>query len=215
MLPTSLEDLPNENNEIWACIDEVGRGCMASIVTAAVVIWPLDYKPITAQDAKFLDMIKDSKKVTEKNREKVAKFIKENAVEYSIASIDNEEIDEINILQATYKAMHNAIDNLNTQIDRLIIDGNRFKPYINKNTQKTIPYSCVIGGDNKLLQIAAASILAKTYRDEYISNLEKSDETLKVYNWSKNKGYGTAEHIKAIKEHGLSKHHRKSFIHFI
>lgn len=211
MLPTILEDV--HEDDLLAGLDECGRGCMSGPVTAGAVIWDSNYEPKTPEDEKLLNMIKDSKKLSAKNREKLSEFIKKNALDYAICDVDNKEIDRINILQATYKAMHGALDKLCAKFVRIVVDGNRFKPYLNENG--FVPHTCIVNGDNRLLQIAAASIIAKVHRDNYISELGNSDETLAVYGWEKNRGYGTKVHIAAIKEHGLSKYHRRSFIHFV
>jgi ribonuclease HII len=210
MLPTTIEDIPDDG--ICVYIDEVGRGSGATCVTTACVIWNNNYKPNTQEDEKLLNMIKDSKKLSAKNRDKLAIFIKENAIEYSIHCIDNEEIDRINILQATFKAMHCALDKLTIKFDRIVVDGNKFKTYMDKDGN-FVPHTCVVNGDNRILGIAAASILAKVYRDNLMIDLHNSDETLQVYCWHKNKGYLTSEHMEAIKKYGLSKYHRKTFIH--
>ena len=210
MLPTSIDCVPDD--DICVYIDEVGRGCLSSIVCAAVVVWPRDYIPLCDEDEKLLNLIKDSKKLTPKQRDKLDTFIKKTDVEYAIGWIDNDEIDEINILQATFKAMHVALDKLNTKFDRIVVDGNRFKTYMNK-TGDFIPHTCVVNGDNKLLQIAAASIIAKTYRDNLMIDLHNSDESLMPYKWDKNKGYGTKEHMDAIRKYGITRYHRKTFVH--
>lgn len=155
-------------------------------------------------------MIKDSKKLSEKNRDKLADFIKKNAVAYGVGCVDNKVIDQINILNATFKAMHIALDEINTQFDKIYVDGNRFKTYLNKQGD-FMPHTCLIEGDNKLLQIAAASILAKTYRDKMVIDLSNSDPKYEVYGWNKNKGYGTKQHMDAILSHGLTEHHRVTF----
>jgi len=212
MLPITIDGLNNDG--VCAYIDECGRGCYAGPVCAAAVVWPCNYLPENDSEKKLLGMIKDSKKVSEKNREILSEFIKKTAIKYSIACIDNQEIDAINILQATYKAMHKALDQLQLNIiDHIFVDGNKFKPYIG-NDSEYVPHTCIVEGDNKLIQIAAASIIAKTYRDKYISDLGNSNPEFKVYNWQKNKGYGTKEHSDAIKQYGITQYHRKTFIHF-
>ena len=211
MLPTTWEGIPD--NSIIVSLDEVARGSLCGPVTVGAVIWDPNYEPKTEEDAKLLDMIKDSKKLSAKNRDKLSKFIKENAVEYAIFDVNNEEIDRINILQATFKAMHGALDSFTTKFDRIMVDGDRFKSYMNDDG--FVPHTCIVDGDNKLLGIAAASIIAKVHRDNLIEELGNSDDALKVYGWEKNRGYGTQYHIAAIKEHGISKYHRKSFIHFM
>lgn len=209
MLPSVIEEY---ENEILIGIDEAGRGPLCGCVAAACVVWDSTYEPKSEEDTKLLAMIKDSKKLSPKNREKLSVFIKNNAMEYAIGTVDNEEIDRVNILQATFKAMHLALDKITTKYDRIIVDGDRFKPYI-AECGEFIPHTCIKEGDNKMLQIAAASIIAKVYRDTLITDLHNSDEKLQCYGWDKNKGYGTKAHIEALRKHGPSSYHRKSFIH--
>jgi ribonuclease HII len=206
MLPTHIEGLPCED-VICVFGDECGRGCGSGPVVAAFVIWDLHYKPQTVEEEKLLAMIKDSKKLSEKQRDKLEPFIKEHALDYAFGIVDNNEIDRINILQATFKAMHMALDQLKHSFHHIVVDGHMFKQY------KDTPHTCVVGGDNKLLQIAAASIICKCYRDQLMAELHDSDVTVHCYDWKKNKGYLTPKHIKAIKEHGITPYHRKSFIH--
>lgn len=217
MLPTTLEEF---DGEILAGCDECGRGCGSGPVCSAVLIWPQDYIPATEEDDKLLHMIKDSKKLSAKNREKIAEFIKKQAVAYGIATVSNEEIDKINILQATFKAMHIALDQIKVHYDRIVVDGDKFKPYIRKNREDDddlcfVPHKCIPKGDNSLLQIAAASILAKVHRDKIITDLHNSEPKFQVYHWDKNKGYLTKQHIEAIKQYGMCEYHRKTFIHFV
>ncbi len=176
-----------------AGIDEAGRGCYAGPVFAAAVILPNDF---------YHPLLNDSKQVTKSNREILRKVICSNAVAWSVAQISPAEIDRINILQATYRAMHKAISGLSIQPEMLLIDGNRFRPY------PSIPHLCMIKGDGKLANIAAASILAKTFRDEHMLQLHAK---YPIYAFDKNKGYGTATHRAAIEQQGLSPVHRKSF----
>lgn len=176
-----------------AGLDEAGRGCYAGPVYAAAVILPADF---------FHPLLNDSKQLKEKDRDLLRPIIEKESVAYAVAAIDNDEIDTINILQASYKAMHVSLDQLALLPEFLLIDGNRFKPY------KKIPHQCIIKGDGKYASIAAASILAKTYRDELMYSLHHE---FPHYGWNKNKGYGTAQHRKAIEEHGLCKYHRKSY----
>ncbi len=173
--------------------DEAGRGCYAGPVFAAAVILPSGF---------YHPLLNDSKQVSEKQRNILREVIESSALAWAVASIDNEEIDRINILQASYKAMHTAIDQLKIRPGLLLIDGNRFKPYSNT------PHHCIIKGDGKYASIAAASILAKTYRDEYLQQLHNE---FPHYGWNKNKGYGTLTHRNAIEEYGLCKYHRKSY----
>ncbi|HEY8386966.1 MAG TPA: ribonuclease HII [Parasegetibacter sp.] len=173
--------------------DEAGRGCFAGPVFAAAVILPRDF---------YHPLLNDSKQLKESERESLVPIIEKEAISYAIAMIDNEEIDRINILKASFKAMHLAIASLDVTPELLLIDGNRFTPY------PAIPHHCIIKGDGLYASIAAASILAKTYRDAYMKNLH---EEFPVYNWKKNKGYGTNEHRKAIAEVGICKYHRKTW----
>jgi len=176
-----------------AGLDEAGRGCFAGPVYAAAVILPKDF---------YHPLLNDSKQLTKEERDQLRPIIEKESVAFSVASVNNDEIDRINILQASYKAMHLALKKLKSNPDILLVDGNRFKTY------KKVPHYCIIKGDGIYASIAAASILAKTYRDEYMINLHKKYE---VYRWHNNKGYGTVEHRNAIKEYGLCRYHRKSF----
>lgn len=180
-------------NKIEAGLDEAGRGCYAGPVFAAAVILPKDF---------YHPLLNDSKKLTEKNRDLLRPIIEKEAIAFGVSAVDHKEIDQINILQASYKAMHLSIDQLKKKPELLLIDGNRFKTY------KKIPHQCIIKGDGKYSNIAAASILAKTYRDEY---MQKIHLEYPHYCWNKNKGYGTADHRKAIEHFGLCKYHRKTF----
>jgi len=178
---------------IEAGCDEAGRGCYAGPVFAAAVILPKDF---------YHPELNDSKLLNAGVREELKIFIKINAIAYAVAMVDNDEIDQINILQASLRAMHLALDKLKKRPSFLLIDGNRFSPY------KKIDHLCIIKGDGKYASIAAASILAKTYRDAYMKKLHKE---YPHYNWKQNKGYGTLEHRNAIEQNGLCKYHRKSF----
>ena len=209
MLPLFIEDLYLQNNINIVGIDEVGRGCLAGAVCAAAVVWPRDYVPKSDEDVKLFGLVKDSKKLSGKRRDAIAAFIKENAVAYAVAMVDNHEIDRVNILNATYKAMHLALDDIDpAAYTKIAVDGNRFKPYIDR-TGNFIAHVCVVNGDNRLFQIAAASILAKTTRDRAMVELHAD---FPVYDWQSNKGYGTKTHIDAIKMHGTSILHRKTFL---
>lgn len=182
-----------QNNHIEAGCDEAGRGCYAGPVFAGAVILPNDF---------YHPLLNDSKKVSEKNRLLLKEVIENSALAWAVARVDHDEIDRINILKASIKAMHLAIQQLQIKPEYLLIDGNRFQNY------QHIPHQCVIKGDGKYASIAAASILAKTHRDEYMKKLHKK---FPVYNWISNKGYGTLDHRNAIASFGLCKYHRKSF----
>ena len=181
------------NKFIEAGVDEAGRGCYAGPVFAAAVILPKDF---------YHPLLNDSKQLTKEERDCLRPVIEKECIVYAVSSVSNDEIDRINILQASFKAMHLALNKLKSKPDILLIDGNRFKPY------KKIPHHCIIKGDGIYASIAASSVLAKTYRDEYMQNLHKK---YKMYSWHNNKGYGTAEHRAAIEVHGLCRYHRKSF----
>ena len=182
-----------EKGRIEAGCDEAGRGCLAGPVVAAAVILPLCFKN---------EMLNDSKKLTENQRYKLRTVIEAEAVTFAIGVVSSSEIDEINILNASFLAMHRAIDKLETRPEHLLIDGNRFNAY------PQIKHTCIVKGDSKFLPIAAASVLAKTYRDDLMSELYKD---FPAYGWNKNKGYPTAEHRNAIFESGSCIHHRLSF----
>ena len=176
-----------------AGVDEAGRGSLAGPVTAAAVILGKNFK------GKNLD---DSKKLSQSKRLELKKFIEKNALAYSVAFVSSYQIDKNNILNSTFEAMHKSIKGLNIEPDFILVDGNLFKPY------RDLKYKCIIKGDQKYQNIAAASILAKTYRDEYMSNLHVK---FPEYNWIKNKGYGTKFHVDMITKFGKTKYHRKSF----
>ena len=181
---------------IWeAGCDEAGRGCLAGPVFAAAVILPDNFHN---------ELLNDSKQLTEKQRDYLRPIIEQQALAWAVASMDNQEIDQINILNASIAAMHKALDGLSLLPQHIIIDGNRFKAY------KNIPHLCIVKGDAKYMSIAAASVLAKTHRDEYMETLDK---LFPVYNWKQNKGYPTREHREAVLRHGLSPYHRVSFKH--
>ena len=173
--------------------DEAGRGCLAGPVYAAAVILPQDYHH---------KVLNDSKLLSEKARNDLRKDIEANAIDFAVTPIDNIKIDEINILQASILAMHKSLDKLKQKFGFIIVDGNYFKPYHN------IPHKTFVKGDGRFLSIAAASILAKTYRDEYIT---KAHDLYPMYDWIKNKGYATASHRAAIMKHGQCPLHRRSF----
>jgi len=181
------------NKFLEAGIDEAGRGCFAGPVYAAAVMLPKDF---------YHPLLNDSKQLTAEERKYLRPIIEKESIAFAVASVNNDEIDRINILQASYKAMHLALNKIGNTPEILLIDGNSFKPY------KKFPHHCIIKGDEIYASIAAASVLAKTYRDEYMIHLHKKH---KVYCWHNNKGYGTIEHRNAIKEHGLCRYHRRSF----
>jgi len=184
------------NNLIEAGCDEAGRGCLAGPVVAAAVILPKNYKH---------PVLNDSKKLTAKQRGVLKDEIINSAIAWKVAFVDNNEIDEINILRASIKAMHKAIEGLEKQPQFLLIDGNRFFQY------RDIRHKTIIKGDGLFFSIAAASVLAKTFRDEY---MEQIDSEYPVYGWNKNRGYPTSFHREAIMKYGISPYHRKSFTLF-
>ncbi len=178
---------------VEAGCDEAGRGCLAGPVFAAAVILPKDFHN---------PLLNDSNQMSEANRYTLREIIEKEAIAYAVAEVSSEEIDKINILNASILAMHKAVKQLKVKPEFLLIDGNRFKPY------PKIPHQCVIKGDGKYASIAAASVLAKTYRDDHMKKLH---EQYPVYGWMENKGYGTALHREAIEKDGATEHHRKSF----
>lgn len=182
-----------KDNQQEAGCDEAGRGCYAGPVFAAAVILPADF---------YHPLLNDSKQLSEKKRDLLRPVIEREALAWAVASVSEKEIDEINILKASIKAMHLAIAQLKKMPQYLLIDGNRFYPY------KKIPHQCFVKGDGRFASIAAASILAKTHRDEHMAKLHAE---FPQYGWNSNKGYGTAAHRKAIEEYGLCVYHRKSF----
>lgn len=179
---------------IEAGCDEAGRGCLAGPVFAAAVILPRNFKNPT---------LNDSKKLNRKQRDELRALIEQQALAFAVASVDSATIDEINILNASFLAMHRALDNLSKKFELILVDGNRFKPYNN------IPHHTIIQGDGKYMNIAAASILAKTYRDEY---MEQQHLLYPQYDWLSNKGYGVQKHREAMRQYGQSPLHRKSFV---
>ena len=184
------------NKFIEAGVDEAGRGCYAGPVFAAAVILPKEF---------YHPLLNDSKQLTALERETLRPIIEKESIAFGVASVCNEEIDRINILQASFKAMHLALNKLKQSPEILLIDGNRFKPY------KKMPHHCMIKGDENYASIAAASILAKTYRDDYMISLHKK---FNMYAWHTNKGYGTKEHRDAIEIYGICRYHRKSWRFF-
>jgi len=180
-------------NRIEAGCDEAGRGCLAGAVFAAAVVLPPQF---------VCEMLNDSKQLSEKQRYKLRPIIESEAIAWAIGMATPEEIDQINILNASFLAMHRAIEKLSVVPDYLLIDGNRFRPY------PGIPHTCIIKGDGKYLSIAAASILAKTYRDDYMNQLHQE---YGHYGWDQNKGYPTVQHREGIQQYGQTCYHRKSF----
>jgi len=176
-----------------AGLDEAGRGCYAGPVAAAAVTLPKDF---------YHPLLNDSKQLTAAQREKLRPLIEKEAISFGVSLVSHEEIDRLNILKASFLAMHQAIAQLKKKPGLLLIDGNRFSPY------KKIPHQCFVKGDGRFASIAAASVLAKTYRDEFMLELHQE---FPQYQWNKNKGYGTAAHREAISTHGLCQYHRKSF----
>lgn len=187
LLPYLYEDM------VEAGCDEAGRGCLAGSVYAAAVVLPKDFRN---------EMLNDSKQLTEKQRYALREVIERDALAWAVGIVTPEEIDEINILKASFLAMHRAVDGLKIRPQHLLIDGNRFTRYAD------IPYTTVVKGDGKYLSIAAASILAKTYRDDYMNRLH---EEYPYYDWSHNKGYPTKKHREAIRKYGTTSYHRMTF----
>jgi len=173
--------------------DEAGRGCLAGPVTAAAIKLPKGFEN---------EILNDSKQLSEIKRNRLRPLLESSAIEFAVAHVYPSEIDSINILNASFLAMHKSIDQFKSSAKFIVVDGNRFKPY------KDIPHKCIVKGDGKYLNIAAASVLAKTYRDAY---MEKIHLEYPMYNWKQNKGYPTKEHREAIRKHGATKYHRKSF----
>ena len=179
--------------KVEAGCDEAGRGCLAGSVFAAAVIFPPDYQN---------ELLNDSKQLTEKRRYQLREIIQRDAIAWAVGIVSPEEIDRINILNASILAMHRALDQLTVRPEAVIVDGNRFKPY------QQLPHTAIVKGDGKFLSIAAASILAKTYRDDYMNQLA---EEYPQYDWLSNKGYPTKKHRDAIRQYGITPYHRKSF----
>ena len=173
--------------------DEAGRGCLSGPVVAAAVVLPEGFKH---------PLLNDSKQISEKKRKELRPFIEENALSFGVSFVYQDEVDEINVLQASITGMQRSISQLKIVPEFIIVDGNKFKPY------KDIPYETIVKGDAKFMSIAAASVLAKTYRDEY---MERIHNEFPEYNWKKNKGYPTKEHRNAIRTFGATKYHRKTF----
>lgn len=188
-----LESFYFADFEYEAGCDEAGRGCLAGSVYAAAVIFPKDYEN---------ELLNDSKQLTDKKRKQLREIIKQDALAWAVGIVTAEEIDKINILNASILAMHRALDQLQIRPQAVIVDGNKFKKY------KELPHQTIVKGDGKYLSIAAASILAKTYRDDYMDEMA---EKYPYYDWKSNKGYPTKKHRQGIAEHGMSPIHRKSF----
>ncbi len=190
--------------KVEAGCDEAGRGCLAGSVFAAAVILPEDYQN---------ELLNDSKQLTEKKRYQLREMIERDAVAWAVGIVTPEEIDKINILNASILAMHRALDQLKVRPEAIIVDGNRFKPYYERGERlevrgERIPHTTIVKGDGKYLSIAAASILAKTYRDDYMNSLS---EEYPQYDWLSNKGYPTKKHREAIRQYGITPYHRKTF----
>ena len=189
--------------KVEAGCDEAGRGCLAGSVYAAAVIFPEDYQN---------DELNDSKQLTDRRRKQLREIIQRDAVAWAVGIVTPEEIDRIKILNASILAMHRALDQLTVRPEAIIVDGNRFKPYhepiTNNRETITIPHTTIVKGDGKYLSIAAASILAKTYRDDYMDELAKE---YPQYDWLSNKGYPTKKHREAIRQYGITPYHRKTF----
>lgn len=182
-----------KKNVVEAGCDEAGRGCLAGPVAAAAVILPPDYEN---------ELLNDSKKLSKKQRNSLRPLIEKEALAWAVEFVENKEIDEVNILNASFLAMNRAVEKLKIKPEHLLIDGNRFRP------QTKIPYTCMVKGDGRFYSIAAASVLAKTYRDAFMENIH---EEFPDYEWNKNKGYPTKNHRIAIKKYGVTKYHRMSF----
>ncbi len=187
--------------KVEAGCDEAGRGCLAGSVYAAAVIFPEDYQN---------DELNDSKQLTDRRRKQLREIIQRDAVAWAVGVVTPEEIDRINILNASILAMHRALDQLTVRPEAIIVDGNRFKPYrpVIDGSAVNIPHTTIVKGDGKYLSIAAASILAKTYRDDYMDQLA---EEFPQYDWLSNKGYPTKKHREAIRQYGITPYHRKTF----
>ena len=190
--------------KIEAGCDEAGRGCLAGSVYAAAVIFPEDYQN---------DELNDSKQLTDHKRHQLRAIIERDALAWAVGIVTPEEIDKINILNASFLAMHRALDQLSVRPEAIIVDGNRFKPYVEKQADegaaaRPLPHTCIVKGDAKYLSIAAASILAKTYRDDYMDRLA---EEYPQYDWKSNKGYPTRKHREAIRQYGTTPYHRMSY----
>ncbi len=187
------------DGKIEAGCDEAGRGCLAGSVYAAAVILPDNYEN---------EALNDSKQLTDKRRKQLREIILRDAVAWAVGIVTPEEIDKMNILNASILAMHRALDQLSIRPEAIIVDGNRFKPYHDSQSGNILPHTTIVKGDGKYLSIAAASILAKTYRDDYMDQLA---EEYPQYDWLSNKGYPTKKHREAIRQYGITPYHRKTF----
>jgi ribonuclease HII len=192
---------------VEAGCDEAGRGPLAGSVFAAAVVWSQEIIDDPAH-SEWLELLNDSKKLTDKQRNYLRPLIEKHASAWAVVEITAEEIDQINILQASIIGMQRALDKLEKRPQHILVDGNKWKPYIPKGEVMEVPARTVVKGDGKYLSIAAASVLAKTYRDEYMMRLH---EEYPMYGWDKNMGYPTKKHYESIKTHGVTKYHRKSF----
>lgn len=198
----SIRKIKKKRNKLLSCFregileagcDEAGRGCLAGPVVAAAVILPAGFKN---------KLLNDSKELTPEQRNNLRPVIEENALAWAVAFVDNDEIDKLNILNASFTAMNRAVMELQPMPEHLLIDGHMFRPQVD------IPYTCMIKGDGRFMSVAAASVLAKTWRDEYMEELH---EQFPLYHWNRNKGYPTPQHRKAISMYGTTKYHRQSF----
>ncbi|MBO5817201.1 MAG: ribonuclease HII [Paludibacteraceae bacterium] len=194
-------------NVIEAGCDEAGRGPLAGSVFAAAVVWSIDVLN-DETNREWLELLNDSKQLTDKQRAYLRPLIEQNALAWSVVEVTASEIDAINILQASILGMHRALDKLSVRVEHILVDGNKWKPYIPAGEVMEIPARTVVKGDGKYLSIAAASVLAKTYRDEYMLRLHTE---YPMYHWDSNMGYPTKAHYAAIKQYGVTPYHRKSF----
>jgi ribonuclease HII len=194
-------------NVIEAGCDEAGRGPLAGSVFAAAVVWSIDVLN-DETNREWLELLNDSKQLTDKQRAYLRPLIEQNALAWSVVEVTASEIDAINILQASILGMHRALDKLSVRVEHILVDGNKWKPYIPAGEVMEIPARTVVKGDGKYLSIAAASVLAKTYRDEYMLRLHTE---YPMYHWDSNMGYPTKAHYAALKQYGVTPYHRKSF----
>ena len=195
-----------DSARLEAGIDEAGRGSLAGPVVAAAVVWNPD---IGALDPAMLKLVRDSKKLSPAQRERARVFVEEQAIAFAVCFVHPPEIDRINILNATYAAMHGAVDDLGMEVDHLLVDGDRFKIYLSPTSGEFVPHSSIIEGDNTYMSIAAASILAKTHRDRYMCDV--LHPRYPQYAWDRNKGYGSGTHMEALQSLGPTPEHRMSY----